>query len=75
MVGQKLTKQKLMIGRHNMENYELTVEHIEHYKSKACDFINGNCDKCEAAYMYYGKQYCCFDTVARFVEYANKHNI
>ena len=59
-----------------MENYKLTVEAIEHYKDKACEFAGSNyCDKCEAAFMYYGKQYCCFDTVARFVEYANKHKL
>lgn len=64
-----------MFGRCNMRNYELTAEAIEDYKDKACEFILDNCDRCEAAYMYNGEQYCCFDTVIRFVEYADKHGL
>ena len=58
-----------------MENYKLTAEAIEHYKDKACEFANNRCAVCEALYGYNGNRWCCFDTVARFVEYANKHNI
>lgn len=58
-----------------MEDYELTIGTIEHYKNKACELIKGNCEKCEAMYKYCDKQWCCFDTVNRFIEYANKHGI
>jgi hypothetical protein len=47
---------------------------INHYKNKACELIKGNCDKCEAAYEYHGKKWCCFDTTTRFVEWNNKYN-
>ena len=31
-----------------MEDYIYTIDTIESYKNKACEFINGNCEKCEA---------------------------
>ena len=58
-----------------MGNYELTVEAIERYKDKACEFANNCCAVCEALYGHGGYRWCCFDTVARFVEYANKYKL
>lgn len=58
-----------------MENYKLTVEAVNHYQDKACEIIGNDCDKCEAMYWYGDKQWCCFDTVARFVEYTNKYGL
>lgn len=55
-----------------MEDYEFTTGIIEHYKNKACEFIRSNCDKCEAMYEHCDKQWCCFDTVIRFIKYVNK---
>ena len=57
-----------------MEDYELTIETIKHYKNKACEIARNNCDNCEAMYVYCDKQWCCFDTVVRFVEWDNKYN-
>ena len=58
-----------------MEDYELTIGTIEHYKNKACELIGNDCTKCEANYVCNNNQWCCFDTVIRFIEYANKYNI
>lgn len=58
-----------------MEDYELTIANIAYYKNKACGLIGNNCDKCEATYKACDQQWCCFDTVVRFIEYANKYNI
>ena len=58
-----------------MQDYELTIGSIEHYKNKACELAGSNCEKCEAMYKQYDKQWCCFDTVIRFIEYVNQHNI
>lgn len=57
-----------------MEDYELTIGTIKHYKDKACELIGNDCTKCEAMYVC-NNQWCCFDTVIRFIEYANKYNI
>lgn len=56
-----------------MEDYELTIAAIQDYKNRACGMIRSNCDKCEALHECVGKQYCAFDTVVRFIEYANKY--
>ena len=58
-----------------MEDYELTIGAIIDYKIKACKIVKSNCSKCEALHEYHGKQYCAFDTVVRFIEYANKHRL
>lgn len=58
-----------------MEDYELTIETIKHYKSKACELIDGKCDKCQAMYKYNDKKWCCFDTVMFFIEWANKYKV
>lgn len=58
-----------------MEDYIYTIDTIESYKNKACEFINGNCEKCEARQECNGKYYCCFDTTIRFIEYANNYLI
>lgn len=58
-----------------MEDYELTIGTIEQYKSKACELIDGNCDKCQAMYMCNDKKWCCFDTVNFFIEWANKYKV
>ena len=58
-----------------VEDYIYTIDTIESYKNKACEFINGNCEKCEARQEYNGKYYCCFDTTIRFIEYANNYLI
>lgn len=57
-----------------MKDYELIIRNIRYYKSKACDYIRGRCDKCEAAYEYHGRPYCQFDTVIRFIEWDNHYN-
>lgn len=57
-----------------MEDYELTIGTIEHYKDKACELVKGNCDKCEAAYEHRGKKWCCFDTTIRFIKWDNEYN-
>lgn len=61
-----------------------TVKAITEYKAQACAMVNGHCEKCEACYVvphrehtetYYAvsdKLYCCFDTVNRFIEQAQK---
>ena len=56
-----------------MEDYELTIGSIMDYKIKACKMVNNDCRKCEALHECVGKQYCAFDTVVRFIEYANKY--
>ena len=58
-----------------MEDYEFTIGTIEYYKDKACELVNGDCNKCEAVYGYGGKKWCCFDTTIRFIEWVNKYNI
>ena len=57
-----------------MEDYELTIGTIWHYKSKACELTGNNCEKCEAMYKCCDKQCCCFNTVIRFIEYVNKYS-
>ena len=57
-----------------MEDYELTIGTIEHYKSKACELVKDNCNKCEAMYRCKNEYWCCFDTVIRFIEWDNKYN-
>ena len=58
-----------------MEDYELTMGTIKYYKNKACEVVKNKCDKCEASQEYNGKLWCAFDTVNRFIEYANKHRL
>lgn len=58
-----------------MEDYELTIETIKHYKSKACEMVRDNCDNCEALHECNNRHWCSFDTVIRFIEYANKHGL
>lgn len=58
-----------------MKDYELTIGTIEHYKNKACELAKNDCSKCEALHECNGKQWCSFDTVNRFIEYANKHRL
>ena len=50
------------------------LEAVKLYKHKACGLVDNNCDKCEAAFMYYDKQFCCFDTVIRFIEWDSEYN-
>ena len=57
-----------------MEDYELTIEIIEHYKDKACEVAGNKCDKCEAVQEYSRNLYCAFDTVNRFIEWVNKYH-
>ena len=57
-----------------MEDYELILGSIMHYKIKACGCANNQCEKCEAMYQYNDKQHCQFDTVMRFIEWDNKYN-
>lgn len=57
-----------------MEDYESILSNILNYKNKACKLIRNNCDKCAAKYEYLGKQWCCFDTVIRFIEWDNRYN-
>ncbi len=52
-----------------------TTEVLEYYKSNACKMAGNICGNCEALYEYDDGKYCCFDTVIRFIEYANKYNI
>lgn len=58
-----------------MEDYELTIATIEHYKNKACELVSDRCDRCEALHECNNSHWCSFDTVIRFIEYANKYNI
>jgi hypothetical protein len=58
-----------------MNDYELTIETIMNYKIKACELVGNDCNKCESLHECNGKQWCSFDTVTRFIEYANTHNI
>ena len=53
----------------NMEDYIYTIDTIKSYKNKACELAKDNCERCEAQQEYY----CCFDTVIRFIEYANNN--
>lgn len=63
------------IGFENEDCYgEMTIRIIEYYKNKACELVKGNCDKCEAAYEYRGKKWCCFDATTRFIEWDNQYN-
>lgn len=55
-----------------MENFELTMGIIENYKKKACEYAKVKCDFCEAMYEHADKQFCCFDTVNRFIKWNNK---
>ena len=57
-----------------MKDYEMTLESIEYYKDKACKYISGRCDKCEAMHEYNEKQHCQFDTVIRFIKWDNQYN-
>lgn len=47
---------------------------IMNYKSKACEMVGNNCNKCEGAYKYNNKTICVFDTVNRFIEWNNEYN-
>ena len=58
-----------------MQDYELIMESIMNYKIKACEFAGNNCSKCEALHECNGKQWCSFDTVNRFIKYANEHRL
>lgn len=49
------------------------IKTIAEYKTKACDMVNGHCEKCEACYIVNKRPYCCFDTVNRFIEQTQKH--
>ena len=57
-----------------MEDYELTIATIAHYRDKACECVRSNCARCEAMYQYKDKICCCFDTVIRFIEWSNQYN-
>ena len=57
-----------------MENYELTIGTIKHYRDKACKIAKCDCENCEATFEYGGKQYCQFETVIRFIEWDNQYN-
>lgn len=46
---------------------------IMNYKSKACEMVGNNCNKCEGAYKYNNKTICVFDTVNRFIEWYDKY--
>ena len=48
---------------------------IEQYKYKACGLVDGDCNKCQARYKYNDKNWCCFDTVSFFIEWANKYKV
>ena len=64
-----------------------TMKAIAEYKAQACAMVNGHCEKCEACYyvpyreysenhyVVSDKQYCCFDTVNRFIEQAHNHPV
>lgn len=56
-----------------MKDYKLTIKNIKHYKSKACEMVGNNCNRCEGAYEYNNKVFCVFDTVNRFIEWYNKY--
>ena len=58
-----------------MEDYELTIGTIKQYKFKACGLVDGDCNKCQAKYEYSNKNWCCFDTVNFFIEWANKYMV
>lgn len=58
-----------------MENYEMEIKVVENYKCKACELVDGNCEKCQAMYKYNDKKYCCFDTTMLFIKWANKYNV
>ena len=58
-----------------MEDYEMTMGTIEQYKNKACGLVDGYCNKCQARYKYNDKNWCCFDTVNFFIEWANKYMV
>lgn len=58
-----------------MEDYELTMGTIEQYKNKACELVEGDCNKCQAMYEYNDKKWCCFDTVNFFIGWANKYKV
>lgn len=57
-----------------MEDYEITIGTIEHYKDKACGVIKNNCERCEAGVECQGNPWCAFDIVVRFIEWDNKYN-
>ena len=52
---------------------EATAAAIMNYKSKACEMVGNNCNKCEGAYKYNNKTICVFDTVNRFIEWYDKY--
>ena len=57
-------------------NYDkLTTEALKYYKNKACKMAGNVCGKCEALYEHGDGKFCCFDTVIRFIEYANKKGL
>lgn len=58
-----------------MEDYELTIGTIEYYKDKACKMVKNDCSRCEALHECNGKRWCSFDTVNRFIKYANEHRL
>ena len=67
------TNGELLRGNYE-DDYEQTIETIKHYKNKACECIEGKCDKCTAMHEYRGKQFCQFDTVIYFIEWDNQYN-
>ena len=56
-----------------MNDYELTIASIKYYKDRACDMVDCKCENCEAMYKCCEQQWCCFDTVIRFIEYVNRN--
>lgn len=52
---------------------ETSAAVIMNYKSKACEMVGNNCNKCEGAYKYNNKKLCVFDTVNRFIEWYDKY--
>lgn len=57
----------------NVVSSELRAAVIMNYKSKACEMVGNNCNKCEGAYKYNNKTICVFDTVNRFIEWYDKY--
>ena len=62
---------KIVGGIENSHSGELAYRCL----NKACELISDRCDRCEALHECNNSHWCSFDTVIRFIEYANKHNI
>lgn len=57
-----------------MEDYELTLDTLKHYKYKACEKAKENCSKCDGGIRYNNHEvWCSFEIVDHFIWNFNRY--